>query len=80
MFKNFIDRTVELFRYEPVVITNIITGFVTALIVLVVSFGVDITDDQKNAILTVVGCLALAFATYVSRSKVTPVAKLEDKE
>ena len=79
MFKNIIKRTTELFRYEPVVITNVITGLVTAFIVLFIAFGVPITEEQKAAILTLVSGLALVIATYVARDKVTPMAKLEDK-
>ena len=38
---------------EPAVIVSTLTAFLTAAIGLVVAFGMDVTDDQKNAILGV---------------------------
>lgn len=50
-----------------------ILAAVNAVIVAAVVFGLDITDDQKEAILAVVGAL-LALGTGVAiRSQVTPV-------
>lgn len=49
---------------EPVLITTL----VGAVIALAVAFGVDISDDQKTAIIVVVTAVLAIFA----RSQVTP--------
>lgn len=54
----------------------LITGMVTAVLVLLVTFGVPISDEQQKAILGLFSAaLMLSGALYV-RSKVTPTAKL----
>jgi hypothetical protein len=57
-------------RSEPAVITGIITAFVTAAIGLLVAFGLDITEDQTNAILGMTAVLAPIIAALVIRSQV----------
>lgn len=59
---------IEKLRNEPV----LVTGFVTAVLGLLVAFGLELSDEQIGAILAVVGA-ALAI---VARQKVTPNRKL----
>jgi len=61
---------------EPVRIGAAITGLVSALLVFLVAFGVDLSADQQTAIMGVVGAV-IAFAGSMGigeyiRSKVTP--------
>jgi hypothetical protein len=42
-------------KSEPAVIVSTLTAFLTAIIGLAVAFGADITGEQQNAILTVLG-------------------------
>lgn len=61
---------------EPVVTAGAVAGIVGALLVLAVSFGMKITDDQQKAILAVVTLVAPIIAAWIARSKVTPTSKL----
>ena len=54
--------------HEPVVWI----GFIDALIILAVTFGVPISDEQKTAIDAVLGAVGL----LLTRSQVTPNAKV----
>jgi hypothetical protein len=60
---------------EPLITRASIIGAATAVLTLLVAFGVPLTDDQKLAILGFVGSVgvpaAIAWATH---RKVTPVA------
>jgi hypothetical protein len=47
-------------------------GLVTAVIILLVAFGVPITDDQKVAILGVVSAVLVIVGAFITRSQVTP--------
>jgi hypothetical protein len=58
---------------EPLVTAATITALVTALIGLLVAFGVDLTDDQQTAVLGVVAVVAPLVVALFTRSKVTPV-------
>jgi hypothetical protein len=55
---------------EPAVIVSTITAGVTAIIALFVAFGLDITDQQQNAILGVVAVAAPVIAGYIIRGNV----------
>jgi hypothetical protein len=59
---------------EPAVVIGTVTSVVTAVLALVVAFGLELTDDQRNAILGVVGAAAPIVAALLVRPKVTPVA------
>ena len=63
---------------EPSVIIGGITAFVTAAIGLLVAFGLDITDEQKNAILAMTAVLAPVIASVVIRSKVYAPATVRE--
>jgi hypothetical protein len=54
---------------EPVLVSS----FVAAVVSLLVAFGVDISADQKAA---VIGCVGAALALF-TRSQVTPNSKVE---
>ncbi len=57
---------------EPAVTIGTVTALVSAVLALLVTFGVDISDDQQNAILALVGVLAPIVAGVLIRRKVTP--------
>lgn len=59
---------------EPVLTVAGITAAVSALITLLVSFGLDLSDAQTNSILGVVAVVAPLVVVY-ARKHVTPVAK-----
>lgn len=59
---------------EPLVTAATITALVTALIGVLVAFGIDLTDDQQKAVLGLVAVVAPLAVALFSRSKVTPVA------
>lgn len=65
-------------KSEPSVIVGGITAFVTAAIGLVVAFGLDITEEQKNAILAMTAVLAPVLASVVIRSKVYAPATVQE--
>lgn len=58
-------------KNEPVITVAGVTAAVTAVIALLVSFGVDLTQDQQNAILGVVAVVAPLVVIY-ARKFVTP--------
>ncbi len=55
---------------EPARLIATITGGVAALIALLVAFGIDLTEDQKTAILGAVAVAAPIVAGFVIRSQV----------
>ena len=58
------NALIKRIKNEPV----LVTGLVTAIIALLLAFGVPVTQEQAGAILALVAAL-LAF---VARAKVTP--------
>lgn len=59
-------------KYEPLISISSIVAGATAIIALLVAFGVPLTEDQKVAILGLVGVLAPVIVALVTRGKVTP--------
>lgn len=59
---------------EPVLTVAGVTAAVSAVIALLVSFGVDLTEAQTNGILGVVAVVAPLVVVY-ARKFVTPVDK-----
>ena len=55
---------------EPLVTTGTITAAVTAVIALIVAFGLPVSDDQQAAILGIVGVAAPLIVAFIGRSKV----------
>lgn len=61
-------------KYEPLISISSIVAGATAIIALMVAFGVPLTEDQKVAILGFVGVLAPVIVALVTRGRVTPNA------
>ena len=61
-------------KYEPLISISSIVAGATAVIALLVAFGVPLTEDQKVAILGLVGVIAPVIVALVTRGKVTPNA------
>lgn len=59
---------------EPVISANGIAAFVSAALVLLVSFGLNLSDEQKGAILGFVVIVAPLAAAWWARRKVTPLS------
>lgn len=73
MQKPIEERWWQGIRYEPARIY----GWLVAAMQVAAAFGLDITDEQRNALLGLV--LASLAVIEVLRKKVTPVVKLEDQ-
>ena len=58
---------------EPLVTVATITALIAAVLGLLVSFGIDLSKDQQNAILAVAAVVAPLVVAAFARSKVTPV-------
>lgn len=63
-----IDRVKDVISNEPI----LITGFVEALIVLLVAFGLELSPEQIGAILGFVTIIT----SVIGRAFVTPVSKM----
>ena len=61
-------------KNEPVLTVAGVTAAVSAVIALLVAFGVDLTEAQTNAILGVVA-VAAPLVVVVARKYVTPIDK-----
>ncbi len=62
---------------EPLITGAGLSALAVALITLAVVFGVPITDQQKEAIVAVVGLIAPFAVAYLVRPHVTPTLKAE---
>ena len=62
---------------EPARIIGAITGAATAIIALLVAFGLDLTQEQQAAILGVVAVVAPVVAGVVIRQHVYPPATVD---
>lgn len=58
---------------EPAITIASVVALVAAVIGLLVAFGVEVTDAQRDAILTLVGIGGPIVAGLLIRRKVTPV-------
>jgi hypothetical protein len=58
---------------EPAALIAGITAVVSAVISLLVAFGLDITEDQSIAILAATGAILPLIAGFLTRARVTPV-------
>jgi hypothetical protein len=66
----------DIMKREPVVTVMSISALVSALLYLLVTFGVPITNDQIEAILGFVAVSApIGLGIWYTRSQVTPVNK-----
>lgn len=59
---------------EPVVTSATVVAFVTALLVLAVSFGLPVTEEQRAAIISVVAIVAPFGVIWWARRETTPLA------
>jgi hypothetical protein len=67
-------------RPEPILLGQVGT-IVTAVLGLLVAFGVPLTDDQRDTVLALVGALvpvAAMLGAWWSRSRVTPLSDPRD--
>lgn len=55
---------------EPLISVGTVTTLASAVLALLVLFGVHLSDDTKATILTLIGILAPIVVTVVGRSKV----------
>lgn len=65
-------------KTEPIVTVATITGLVSAIIALLVAFGVNFTEAQTTAIMGFVGVLAPLAVAFIARQWTVPLAKVED--
>lgn len=63
---------------EPSVIIGFITAFAAGLIGLLVSFGLDLTDDQRNSVLAMVSIVAPLIAGVIIRFNVFSPNKTQE--
>jgi hypothetical protein len=59
-------------KKEPAITVGSITALVVAVLALAASFGLHLSDEQRNAIVGVLAVVGPIVAGYVTRSKVTP--------
>lgn len=59
---------------EPLLTAATVTGFVAAVVALLVAFGVDLSGDEQTAILGVAAVVAPFVVAFAARGKVTPTA------
>lgn len=66
-------------KFEPVLNATILSAGATAIITCLVAFNVPITNDQRGALLGLVGVIIAIFfgGGVIARSNVVPVAKVE---
>ena len=55
----------------------LITGLVSAILILAVAFGVPVSDDQRNAILGLFAAGTALVGSLILRSAVTPNAHVD---
>jgi hypothetical protein len=64
----------------PVWTANTVVAFVTALIALFVAFGLDLSEEQKGAIIAVVGFVAPFVAAWWSDKRTTSLSQPTDED
>ena len=63
----------NILKVEPA----LVTGAVSAILVLVAAFGLPLTEDQKAAVLGSIVPVLVLVQALVTRGQVTPNAKVE---
>lgn len=61
---------------EPIVIINSVMTVIQAVIVMLVAFGLDISEEQKGSIIAVSVAIGGIITALYGRSQVTPNAKV----
>lgn len=64
---------------EPLVFRSMVVAVVAAILSALIAFGVDISADQKAALLGVVASVSALVVAVWSRGKVTPVDSLPEE-
>lgn len=64
-------------KNEPAAVLSAILAVVIASVGLLTEFGVKISEGQQTAIITFVGAVGALVVGFLTRSLVTPVAKLQ---
>jgi hypothetical protein len=59
---------------EPLITSASVVAFAGAVLSALVSFGLDITNDQQSKLLAVIGFVAVYAVAFLARPKVTPVS------
>lgn len=67
-------------KNEPAITIGAISAAVAAIIALLVSFGIDLTEAQTTAILGVVAAIGPIVAAVITRARVSPVGKYADRD
>lgn len=67
-------------KNEPVVTIGAITALVTALLGVLVAFGIPLTPEQQTALTTFVVSAVVLASAFIARRFVTPVAKAEEEK
>lgn len=70
------SRPKSVTRGEPALTTSTITAVVGAAVVLLVAFGLDLTDDQVLAISGFVAVVAPLISGFLTRRQVTPSSEV----
>ena len=68
-------KNLNIWQAEPAMVI----GLVTAVLALVVSFGIPVSQDQRDAIVGVVSAVLILIGAVVVRANVYPAAKIEGK-
>ena len=68
-------KNLNIWQAEPAMVI----GLVTAVLALVVSFGIPVSQDQRDAIVGVVSAVLILLGAVVVRANVYPAAKIEGK-
>lgn len=63
----------NILKVEPA----LVTGAVSAILVLVTAFGLPLSEDQKAAVLGAIVPVLVLVQALVTRSQVVPVAKVD---
>ena len=70
------NALLDLYAREPAMVLSGVGAVVTAVLVLLVSFGIPITMDEKAAINALVVVVITVGMGFLIRSRVSPVASL----
>lgn len=66
----------DLIKNNPALITST----VAAALVLLVAFGVPVSEDQKDAVIGITGAVLALLAGVTTRALVTPLSRPRDSE
>lgn len=67
-------------KRDPLALKGLVVAVVTAVLNIVVWFGVDLSVDQQASITAVSGSLAALVVAWLARKDVTPVSDPRDNE